>query len=150
MDVTKIDSILSGFPETESSVIAILHEMQNEYRYLPEEELGYVSKKLRIPLTQIYSIATFYNRFSLTPKGKYVINICLGTACHVLGAGRLLDRIKSKLHIEDGETTDDLKFTLESVRCIGACGLAPAVVINEETHAKLTPKKIDGVLNQCE
>ncbi len=146
MDVETINSILSKYPEEKGTLIAILHEVQNHFHYLPEEELKYIAKKRGIAISQIYSIATFYNRFSLKPKGKNVICVCLGTACHVKGAPKIMEEIKRRLGIDVGETTDDLRFTLEEVRCIGACSLAPAVVVNETTHGKVTPKEVDKIL----
>ena len=147
MDVETINSILSKYPEEKGTLIAILHEVQNHFHYLPEEELKYIAKKRNIPISQIYSIATFYNRFSLKPKGRNVICVCLGTACHVKGAPKIMEEVKRRLGIDVGETTDDLKFTLEEVRCIGACSLAPAVVINEDTHGKVSPKDVERILN---
>ena len=148
MEIAKIDSILSMFSETRGNLIAILHVIQNEFRYLPEEELRYLSKKVDIPMTQIYSIANFYNRFSLTPKGENEIHVCLGTACHVKGAPKILNEIKKKLNIGVGETTVDMKFSLEAVRCIGACSLAPAVVINENTYREVSSENIDEILTK--
>jgi NADH:ubiquinone oxidoreductase subunit E len=148
MDVATINSILSKFPETKGNLIGILHEMQNHFRYLPEEELRYLSKKTKVPITQIYSIVNFYNRFSLTPKGKNEICVCMGTACHVNGAERVMNEIKGRLNINEGESSDDMSFHLEEVRCIGACSLAPAVVINEETFGQVTPKQVHGILSK--
>jgi len=146
MAIAAIDSILSRFPETRGNLIGILHEIQNHFRYLPEEELRYVSRKTGIPITQIYSVVSFYNRFSLTPKGKHEIRVCLGTACHVKGAERVMDEIKHRLNIEKGESTDDMNFSLEEVRCIGACSLAPAVVIDADTYGDVAPKEIASIL----
>ena len=148
MDVMKIESILSKFPQPKGNLIAILHEIQNEYNYLPEEELRYVSKKTGVALSQVYSIATFYNRFSLKPKGKHQICVCLGTACHVKGAQKVMDALERSLEIGEGETTDNLEFSLEAVRCIGACSLAPAVVIDDEAYRKMTPKKMTKTLKR--
>ena len=148
MEKEKIDQIISKFPETKGNLIAILHEIQNEFRYLPEDELRYLSRKIDVHMTQIYSIANFYNRFSLTPKGDKEISVCLGTACHVKGGSNILKLIKKKIGIEEGETTEDMKFSLEIVRCIGACSLAPAVAINEITHSHVTPDGIEDMLSQ--
>ena len=148
LDVETIDSILAKYPQPKGNLIAILHEVQNHYRYLPEEELRYISKRTGIPITQIYSIVNFYNRFSLKPKGKHVICVCLGTACHVKGAEKIINEIKMKLNIDVGETTDDMKYTLEEVRCIGACSLAPAVVVDETTFGKVTPKEMASILSK--
>ncbi|MBW2606278.1 MAG: NAD(P)H-dependent oxidoreductase subunit E [Deltaproteobacteria bacterium] len=148
MNVAAIDSILSKFPEIKGSLIGILHEVQNHFHYLPEGELRYISKKTKIPITQIYSIINFYNRFSLKPKGKNEICVCLGTACHVKGAEKVMNEISAKLKIGKGETTDDMKFSLDEVRCIGACSLAPAVVVNEDTHGMVSPKQVTTILSK--
>lgn len=148
MEKEKIDHIISRFPEIKGNLIGILHEIQNEFRYLPEEELRYLSEQIDIPMTHIYSIANFYNRFSLTPKGEHEICICLGTACHVKGSAKLLKDAKRKLKINEGGTTKDMKFSLEVVRCIGACSLAPAVVVDEKTYRQVTPDEIEKIINQ--
>ena len=146
MEKTKIDQILAGFPEVKGNLIGILHEIQNTFRYLPEEELRYLSKKTGVPMTRIYSIAHFYNRFSLTPTGEHKVCVCLGTACHVKGGTRLLRQAEKDLKAKEGETTKDGKFTLEVVRCIGACSLAPAVMIDDQTYSDVTPVQISDLL----
>ena len=148
MDVATINSILSNFQETKGNLIEILHEMQNHFRYLPEEELRYLSKKIKIPITQIYSIVNFYNRFSLSPKGKNEICVCMGTACHVNGAERVMDEIKERLDIDEGESTDDMNFHLEEVRCIGACSLAPVMVLDDQTYGRMTPARARRLIRQ--
>ncbi|MBC2711692.1 MAG: NAD(P)H-dependent oxidoreductase subunit E [Desulfosarcina sp.] len=150
MDVAGVNEILEKFQGVKGNLIGILHEVQNRYSYLPEEELRYISKRTQIPITQIYSIVNFYNRFSLEPKGKNVISVCLGTACHVKGAGKVMDALREKLNIDIGESTDDMNFSLEEVRCIGACSLAPAVVVNEETYGQVKPKQVSTILKQHE
>lgn len=146
MEKEKIDHILSKFPETKGNLIGILHEIQNEFRYLPKEELQYLSKKIEIPMTQIYSIANFYNRFSLTPTGEHELCICLGTACHVKGGQDLFKQAKKELKVDEGETTEDMKFTLKVLRCIGACSLAPAIMVDEETYSEMTPNSIKELI----
>ena len=148
MDVAAVEAILEKYPEVRGNLIGILHEVQNHFHYLPEAELRYISKRTGIPITQIYSIVNFYNRFSLTPKGRNEVCVCLGTACHVNGAEKVLNAIREKLHIEPGETTDDMRYSLEEVRCIGACSLAPAVVINEETYGQVTPRQVGKMLDK--
>jgi NADH:ubiquinone oxidoreductase subunit E len=148
MDVAAINLILSKFPDVKGNLIGILHEVQNHFHYLPEGELRYLSKKTQIPITQIYSIINFYNRFSLKPKGKNEICVCMGTACHVKGAEKVMNEIRTKLQIGKGETTDDMEFSLDEVRCIGACSLAPAVVVNEDTHPMVTPKQVVTILKK--
>lgn len=123
-----------------------LQEAQRIYGYLPIEVLERISKNLEIPLEELYSTATFYAQFSFVPKGKYTISVCMGTACYVKGAGEILDSLETKLKIKPGETTSDRKFTLESCRCIGACGLAPVIKVNEEVYGRLTKKKAEKVL----
>ena len=148
MEKEKIDHIISRFSEIKGNLIGILHEIQNEFRYLPEEELRYLSEQIDIPMTHIYSIANFYNRFSLTPKGEHELCICLGTACHVKGASAILKKAKRILDIDEGETTTDLKFSLDVIRCIGACSLAPAVTVDEKTHRQVTPDEIVEIIDQ--
>ena len=108
--------------------------------------MEYAAKQLRIPFSRIYGVATFYAQFHLTPRGENIIRVCQGTACHVRGAAKIVDALKEQLGIEVGETTEDLKFTLESVACIGACGLAPVIMINNDTFGRLTPEKIKEIL----
>ncbi|HIC84929.1 MAG TPA: NADH-quinone oxidoreductase subunit NuoE [Desulfobacterales bacterium] len=148
MDIETINRILEKFPDEPGNLMGILHEVQNHFRYLPEEELRYISKKRGVPITQIYSIATFYNRFSLKPKGKHLICVCMGTGCHVKGADKVLEEIERELDIGVGETTDDLRFTLEEVGCLGACSLAPAVCIDEEIHGPVGPKEVGKLLEK--
>jgi NADH:ubiquinone oxidoreductase subunit E len=148
MDLKSVNKILSQFPKGRGNLIGILHEVQNHFSYLPEAELRHISKKLDIPITQIYSVVNFYNRFSLTPKGKNEICVCMGTACHVKGSEKVMNEIQDKLQIKKGETTDDMEFSLEEVRCIGACGLAPAVVVNEDTLGLVKPKMVGKILNK--
>ncbi len=150
LEKEKIDNILLKYPDVKGNLIGILHEIQNEFRYLPEDELRYLSHKTNFPMTQIYSIANFFNRFSLTPKGEHIICVCLGTACHVKGASAILDKAKRRLNIDEGETTDDMKYSLEVVRCIGACSLAPAVVVDEDTYREVTPERVIEIIDQFE
>jgi len=142
-----MDHVISKYPETKGNLIGMLHEIQNEFRYLPEEELRYLSLRINVPMTQIYSIAHFYNRFSLTPKGENEVSVCLGTACHVKGGKRILDEVRRKLKIDEGQTTKDMKFSLEVVRCVGACSLAPCVVVNNETHRQVTPEQVTEIID---
>lgn len=129
-------------------VMMALHSIQDECGYISEDNQKYLSKELNVPLSEIYGIITFYNRFSLVPKGKYNIQVCTGTACYVKGAEAVLQEFKKILKIEEGEVTKDGKFSLEAVRCIGACGLAPAIVINDEVYGKMTVKKVEEVLQK--
>ncbi len=145
-----VDDILSHYPEVRGSLISVLHEIQSHYNYLPEDDLRHLAKRTGVPITRIYSIATFYHLFSLTPKGRHQIHVCLGTACHVKGSQRVLDELKRKLGVDEGETTKDMKYTLDAVRCVGACSLAPVMVIDKDTHSNVTTKKATDLLKKLD
>lgn len=150
LDLAPIDVILKRHACSRQNIIPILQDVQREYRYLPEEALNYLSVQLDMTVAKIYSIATFYENFSLKPKGKYVIRICDGTACHVKKSIPILTALREKLELAEGETTSkDMLFTVETVSCLGACGLAPVMMVDEEVHSKVTPeyavKLIDSV-----
>ena len=146
MDNDRIDQIIDKHHNEPSSLIQVLLEIQSENHWLPKEALARVSEKLQVPLTRIQHIATFYKAFSLVPKGRHEINICTGTACHVRGAPRLLDSVRDLIGIGPGETDLDLKFTLETVNCVGCCALGPVMVIDGEYHGKMAPAKSEDVL----
>ena len=137
----KTDEILSRYPAQERSLIPIIHEVQETYNYIPVELLPYIAKKIGITETKAYSVASFYERFSFEPKGKYIIRVCDGTACHVRKSQPIYDAIREYLQLAGKQkTSDDGMFTLETVACLGACSLAPALTINDEVHAKMTPE----------
>ncbi len=146
VSVSEINDIISKEATGDGSLIAALEEIQERYRYLPPEALILASEQLGLPLSQAYSVATFYNAFSLKPKGKHCLHVCMGTACHVRGSPQVLDRIESKLGIKAGETTRDHLFTLETVNCLGACALGPIVVTDEEYSGQMTTQKIDRLI----
>jgi NADH-quinone oxidoreductase subunit E len=148
MDTKAIDRIVKKYNYEHSSIIAILQDLQELESYLPEEDLEYLSEKLSMPLSKIYRIATFYNAFSLTPRGKYLINVCLGTACHVRGAAKVLDRIKMYLGVEVGQMTKDKLFSLETVNCLGACAMGPIVVAGSDYHGQMTPAKVASTIKK--
>ena len=148
MDPKEIDLILENYPETKGNLISILHELQSLFNYLPEEALRYLSEKTKIPLTQLYGMATFYHFFSLTPKGRYQVNVCLGTACHVKGSPRILSEVKKKLGLDEGETSEDMNFTLGIVRCVGACSLAPVMIINKHTLGNVNQNQVQEILKK--
>ncbi len=148
MDAAALDAILAEYPETKGNVIAILHAVQSRYNYLPEDALRYIAKRTKVPITRLYGIATFYHFFSLTPKGRHELNICLGTACHVKGSQRIMDEVGRRLSVEEGETTDDMKYTLRAVRCVGACSLAPVMVVDSDTYGSVTAKKAADILKK--
>jgi NADH:ubiquinone oxidoreductase subunit E len=141
-----VKSVLDKWNYDSSCLISILLDVQDEYNYLPEEALMMVAEELDVPLIKVYSVATFYKVFSLTPRGKHLINICVGTACHVRGGRRLVERAEKTLNIGVGETTEDMQFTLETVRCLGACALGPVVVVDDEYHGHMSTKKLDALL----
>jgi NADH-quinone oxidoreductase subunit E len=143
-----IDQILQKYDYEHSSIIGMLQDLQEKEKYLPEKDLEYISERLSMPMTRIYRIATFYNALSLTPRGRYLINVCLGTACHVRGAARVLDKVKMDLGIDVGETTRDRLFSLETVNCLGSCALGPIVVIGGEYHGQMTPAKVESTIKK--
>ncbi len=146
-DIKKIDEIIRRFGKDRGSLIQVMQAINVAYNYLPEITLKYVAQELEVPLTQVYHVATFYTAFSLQPRGKHTIKVCMGTACHVRGSPRVLDEIKRHLKIEPGETTKDELFTLETVNCLGACALGPVVVI-DDVYYMLKPGGFDTILNQ--
>ena len=143
-----IESILDKWNNESASLISILIDIQSEYNYLPKEALIMVADRLNIPLIQIYSLATFYKVFSLKPRGKHIINVCVGTACYVRGGRRIVERIEKMLNIQVDETTSDKKFTLETVRCLGACALGPIVVVDGDYYGQMNTKKVDLLLQR--
>lgn len=142
----KVESILDNYQRDEGMLVSILQDIQAEYNYLPEEVLVEVSQSLGTPLSQVYSVATFFKAFSLEPRGRYLINVCLGTACHVRGAVKVLEAIERELDIKTGDTTKDLKFTLETVNCVGACALGPIVIIDGGYHGQMKTDKVKALL----
>ena len=142
-----VDQIIERYKNRKSALIAVLQEIQNEYKYLPEDVLEYVSKKMEVTQSKIFSVATFYENFSLEPKGKYIIKICDGTACHVRKSIPILNALRKELGLnETKHTTGDMRFTLETVSCLGACGLAPVITINDKVYAKMTPEAVTKVI----
>ena len=145
-----LQEIILKHKDTPGALIPILHEAQNIYGYLPPEVLHEIAKGLNKPEAEVYGVATFYSQFSLQKKGKYRINVCLGTACYVKGAQDILDKFKLRLMIDVGECTDDGLFSLEACRCIGACGLAPVVTINGDVYGRMNPDMVDEILDKYE
>ncbi|MBC2721468.1 NADH-quinone oxidoreductase subunit NuoE [Desulfosporosinus sp.] len=146
----KLDEIINKHRYDNGPLIPILQGAQEVYGYLPAHVIKHISKAIRIPVARIYGVVTFYAQFRLTPVGRNLINICLGTACHVRGGAKVVETIEKELKIKDGSTTEDGRFTLEVVACIGACGLAPVISINNEVHGRLSPDKIAGILAKYE
>ncbi len=148
MDNKRIDQIIDKHGGDPSSLIQVLLEIQSEHHWLPMDALKRVSEKLRVPMTRIQHIATFYKAFSLVPKGRHEIHICMGTACHVRGAQRVLDMVQEMTGIKPGETDMDLNFSLETVNCLGCCALGPVMEINGKTYGKMTPAETADVLKK--
>ncbi len=146
LEHSKVDKIIESYSYEKSALIAVLQEIENSYGYLPPWTLRHVSEKLKVPLIQVYGVASFYDAFHLTPRGKHLIRVCLGTACYLRGSTRILEALERELGIKDGETTPDLEFSIQSVRCLGACALAPVMIIDEHYFDKITPTKINSVL----
>lgn len=143
----KVDSIIESYGKKQSALIPIIQDVQAEYRYLPAELLSYIAKKIGITESKAYSVATFYENFSFEPKGKYVIKVCDGTACHVRKSLTVLERIYKDLGLsKEKHTTDDMLFTVETVSCLGACGLAPVVMVNDDVHPSMTPDSVTELL----
>jgi len=147
IDLSKVDSLIEPYLGKKEMVIPALQKVQDHFGYLPRPAVERVSKQMRIPLSRIYGVATFYAQFKMKPRGRYIIRVCKGTACHIQGSPKIAERIEDILSIESGETTDDLRFTLEEVACIGACALAPVIMINDNPHGRLTPDKVKDILD---
>lgn len=141
-----LDGILSRYAAEPASLISVLEDLQEEVHYLPREALERISSTLGVPRNQLYHVATFFKAFSLTPQGKHTVCVCRGTACHVRGADRVMDAIESQLKIREGETTADGEFTVHSVRCLGCCALAPAVMVDHDVYGQVTPKQLGDIL----
>ncbi|HCF64697.1 MAG: NADH-quinone oxidoreductase subunit NuoE [Clostridia bacterium] len=140
--------ILEKYTTDRDNLIQILNETQEKFGYIPKTSQLEISKYLNIPMAEVYGVITFYSRFTLEPKGKYAISVCLGTACFVKGSEQILNRLKDRLKIDVGQTTADGKFSIDATRCVGACGLAPVFTVNNEVHGKATVKKLDEVLDE--
>lgn len=146
----KVEAILDKYQHEQGWLVSIMQDVQAEFNYLPQDALLMVSHGLDMPLSQVYGAATFFKAFSLKPRGRHSINVCLGTACHVRGAVRILDRIEDELGIKGGETTRDFKYTLETVNCVGACALGPIVIVNGEYAGQMKIDKVKSLLESCD
>jgi len=143
----KLEKIIEQHQGKPGMVISVLETIQEDYGYLPQEILEQVTETLEVPLAQLFSMATFYSTFSLTPRGKHTVYTCLGTACHVRGGARILKELSKQLGVKPGETTEDKQFTMETVRCIGCCSLAPVVKVDEDVYGYNTADKVRGILD---
>jgi NADH-quinone oxidoreductase subunit E len=147
-DIRLLNAIIKKYDGKKEFLICILQDIQNVFEYLPRKALTHVSEKLDIPLIQVYGVATFFKAFSLMPRGGHTCTVCLGTACHVRGAEKVLDKVKRSLDIDVGETTKDMQFTLKTVNCLGACALGPMMVVDEEYHGHMAQNKVDEILKK--
>lgn len=143
-----VEEVIEKYRDVKGALIPVLHEIQHFYGYLPEEALKMVSLNMNIPMTEIYGVSSFYSIFALQPKGEHIIKVCIGTACYVKGSQAIIDRISKELDVEVGKTTKDGKFTLEATRCLGACGLAPVMMIGERVYGRLSPDDIPRILEE--
>jgi NADH:ubiquinone oxidoreductase subunit E len=150
VDLAPTNEILSKYPADARHLVSVLQDIQLAYRYLPRQALEKVAETLGVPLAKVFGVATFYKAFTLTPRGKRVLRVCTGTACHIRGAPLLLTELQKRLNIKPGETTEDLEFSLEVVNCVGACALAPVVVVNDTAHGNLTVSRVRRLLSTKE
>jgi len=149
ISLEKADEIIDRYDAEKESLIQVLQDITFEYNYLPEPCLRRIGQRLNVPLSEVFEVATFYKAFSLEPRGKHLVYVCLGTACHVRGAPQILNKIERTLNVKPGQTTKDLMFTLETVNCVGACALGPIVVIDGQYHGQMTRTRIEELLNKC-
>lgn len=148
LDLSRLDSVFKKHQGEDGALIPVLQEAQEIYGYLPEELLAIIGKRLHIPLSRIYGVVSFYAQFYTTPRGRYTVRVCRGTACHVRGGRNILKAVQQFLAIGENETTPDFKFTFETVACLGACALSPVLLVNKNYYGKLTPAKVEQVLKQ--
>ena len=149
LDLTKLEPVFERYKEVvNGALIPVLQGAQDVFGYLPVPVLEAIAERLEVPISQVYGVVTFYAQFHLEPRGKHVVRTCQGTACHVRGAGKILDALKENLGVAPGKSTADLQFTLETVACIGACGLAPVLMVDQDTHGRLTPDSIPEILDK--
>jgi len=146
MNLAKVDEIIDRYVGEEGILIQLLLDVQSELNWIPKEAMERISERLEIPVSQIYRVASFYKAMSLTPRGKHIVSVCLGTACHVRGGPRVMDKVRDILDIGPGETAPDMKFTLERVNCLGCCALGPVMVVDGEYHGKMIPGKVAEIL----
>ncbi len=145
-NIEDVDAIINQWGPTPASLLQIMLDINHRYHYLPRESMQRVSERLKMPISQVYGVANFFKVFSLTPRGRYVMHVCTGTACHVKGGPKIIERLQSELNLMPGETSEDLMFTLETVNCVGACAAAPVVVVGETTYSEVTPSKVTSVV----
>jgi NADH:ubiquinone oxidoreductase subunit E len=150
VDTAPLDEILARYPAAEPALIQVLQDVHRAYHYLPCEVLAKVAEALDVPLAKVFSVGTFYKAFSLEPQGRTIVRVCTGTACHIRGASRLIEELERELHIKSGETTEDMGFTLKTVNCVGACAMAPVMIVGEKYHGGAQPAKVAKYLGEAE
>ncbi len=148
MNLSNIDAIIDRHQSDKSALLAIMQDVQDEERYLPKEAMNRIAEKLSIPISRVYQMATFFETFHLEPRGKYVCTVCMGTACHVRGAQRLVEQLERDLEVSSGGTTGDMMFTIEEVNCVGACALGPLVIVNGDYHGNMTTGGLQKLVKQ--
>jgi len=146
----ELEDFINSLPSKDGALIEVLHKAQHIFGYLPKEVQTFVANKLNLPISKVYGVVTFYSFFTTEPRGKNVINVCMGTACFVRGAGDVLKEFEKELGIKSGQTTEDMNFTLGSLRCVGACGLAPVLTINDKVYGHCTPDQVKSILAEYE
>lgn len=146
----ELDQFIDSLPTTKGELIRVLHRAQGIFGYLPKEVQVHVAKRLDVPVSKVYGVVSFYSFFTMKPKGKYDVSVCLGTACYVRGADKILEALTKKIGINVGDTTEDAKFSLRTLRCVGACGLAPVVMINNKVYGRVTPDMVESIIAECE
>ena len=146
----KVENLIESYIDKKEQLISLLQDVQAEFNYIPQDVLIRISQKLEIPLSQVFSVATFFQAFSLKPRGRHTVTVCLGTACHIKGGQRLVDKMERDYDLKPGETTEDMRFSLETANCLGCCALGPVMVIDGKYESKVTPDKLDKILKKYE
>jgi len=149
IDFKELDEYIISFQDRKGALIPVLHKAQELFGYLPKEVMRHVARKLKVPAAKVFGVVSFYSFFTMTPKGKFNINVCLGTACFVRGAAKIQQELENHLNLKPGETSEDGLFSLSTIRCIGACGLAPVVMVNEKVYGRVESKDIKGIIDEC-
>lgn len=144
----KLEEFINSLPDKQGALIAVLHKAQHIFGYLPQEVQLFIGEKIDVPASKVFGVVSFYSFFNTEPKGEYVINVCLGTACFVRGADKVMQELEKELNIKPGETTPDGKFTIDGLRCVGACGLAPVVMVNEKVYGRITKDDVKNILKE--
>ena len=146
MEAEKINEIIDRYLAQQGVLIQLLLDLQSEFNWISKEAILRINERLQIPISQIYRVARFYKAMSLKPRGKHIVNVCLGTACHVRGGSRIIDKVEESLNIKAGETTQDMKFTLERINCLGSCALGPVIMVDRDYYGKVAPMKVKEIL----